>query len=87
MRVFLLNVALFALPFLLYMAWIKLVKNQTIPVGKEWNDAPLMWLVSAGAVLFFVGLLMTRYLSVGDIEGGYVPPHVIDGQIVPGTQE
>jgi predicted membrane channel-forming protein YqfA (hemolysin III family) len=79
------NVLLFLLPAAMYMGYV-LLTRRTTSAGTVINEAPLVWLFIAGAVLV-VGTVF-YYASTG--EGGrpdqtYTPPRVKDGRIEPGV--
>ncbi len=73
---------LFLIPFLIYSVWLKI--GQKSALDPEYWSRPLLGLVSTGFILvalFFIttGLFSERHL------GAYVPAHVENGQLVPGT--
>lgn len=77
---------LFLLPFVLYGVWILIARRRALGHENEpnWRDAPLVWLTAAGVVLMLSALFANAILT-GEPKGGvYVPPHVEDGQVVPG---
>jgi hypothetical protein len=82
---FLPDLLMFFLPFVIYFGWVKFVRRQMQLTGGTWQDAPIAWLVAAGAVLFTISLTATIILSeIGDDPSKtYVPPHYEDGHIVP----
>ncbi len=76
------------LPFVLYGLYAWWAKRQARRAGGGeaaiWNDAPWIWLTSAGILLFIIALVATALLGGESIEGTYVPPRTVDGKIVPG---
>jgi hypothetical protein len=81
-RVIFENLLLFIVPFILYSVWLKMVQKSTLD-PENWSRS-LLVLVSAGFILvalFFVasGLFAERHL------GAYMPAHLENGQLVPGT--
>ena len=77
---------LFLLPFILYGIWMLIARRRARGHEHEpnWSDAPLVWLTAAGVALM-LGALFTTAMLTGVPKGGvYVPPHVQDGQVVPG---
>ncbi|MGQ0662514.1 MAG: DUF6111 family protein [Pseudomonadota bacterium] len=77
-----------ALPTALYVLWLAAQRRRAERAGKgepaRWQDAPWLWLVA-------LGLLFSAVLTVGlalfgreEIKGTYVPPKLVDGEIVPG---
>lgn len=52
------------------------------PTGERLKRAPWVWLIAAGFVLY--GAALAVWALTGDPAGGdYVPPRLIDGEIVP----
>jgi hypothetical protein len=80
-----------ALPSLLYLTWLA-YENRRIARGGEGvlrrlEDGPWAWLFAAGVVLAVSGTLLLAVIGESGTEGRYVPPHVEDGQVVPGHVE
>ena len=76
-------------PFLLYGLYALWAKRKARAAGADgaegvWNDTPWTWLGSAAVLLFIITLSATALLTGDSTEGTYVPPHVVDGKIVPG---
>ena len=73
---------LFLIPFIAYLIWLKIGQKSALD-PEHWSK-PLLGLVCAGFILvasFFIttGLFSERHL------GAYVPAHLENGQLVPGT--
>ena len=83
LRVVLINIVLFALPFLLYATYMMLAKK--IAAANVWQGAPIAWLAAAGAVLLLISTGVLISFSGGAPGGIYQPPRVEDGVIKPGT--
>ena len=50
-----------------------------------WQQLPWAWLVTSGAALAVLTLILTTYSGWnGDVTGTYTPPRMEDGKIVPG---
>jgi uncharacterized membrane protein len=84
-RIVIENILLFLLPFAMYLAYVLLTRRST-SAGTVINEAPLIWLFLAGAVLVVGTLIYFGAIS----EGGrpdqtYTPPHMKDGRIEPGV--
>jgi Family of unknown function (DUF6111) len=84
-RIVIENMLLFLLPTAMYVAYVLLTRRST-SAGTVMNEAPLVWLFVAGAVL--VAGTLIYYASIS--EGGrpdqtYTPPRVKDGRIEPGN--
>ena len=74
--------AFFALPFVIYTVW--LARRLVNPFANErWTRRVLLPLSLAGLVFAVAGLLVLG-LTAPRYEGGYVPAHLENGQIVPG---
>ena len=95
LRVFFTIVLPLALPTALYVAWLWL--GHWSPRGSpeesreseaiRWAALPWVWLVAAGAVLLALMLFVVTVHFGSPQPGTYVPPHVENGQIVPGHIE
>ncbi len=84
-RIVIENILLFLLPAAMYAAYVLLTRRST-SAGTVMNEAPLVWLFVAGAVLVVATLIYYGSIS----EGGrpdqtYTPPRMKDGQIEPGV--
>jgi hypothetical protein len=77
LRVVVINLFFFLLPFMLYYIWAKLAK-------KEQGDTPFLWLLAAGIVLMIVAISFFIQLETGSPGDRYIPPHYVDGELVPG---
>ncbi len=56
----------------------------------QWTDAPRLWFLVGAAVLLIIGFIgLISFVTSNDSELGrkYVPPHMVDGEIVPGHFE
>ena len=85
-RIVLINLFMFALPFLVYGAYVYLVRRGQSP-DSIWRGAPINWLVVAGFVLALATLATLVTFSGWDTGGTYQPPRYEDGVIVPGRVE
>lgn len=87
LRMTLMELAAFALPFLLYFIW----RNSRWSTDAADNDRPAFPIVPVAAAGLVVSLIVLTILvflddsSSGD--GVYIPPHIEDGQIIPGRFE
>lgn len=78
------NIVLFLLPTIVYIAFIYLTREEKPGASSVLDDAPLIWLFVAGAILVIVTLA-----TFGSVTGGkpgqvYTPPALKDGRIEPG---
>lgn len=79
-------------PTILYLLWVKLRerKEEAIAEGQpvpEWQKLPWPWLAGVGAVLTAITLLFTGLQADLDTKGKYIPPHMENGELVPGRFE
>ncbi|MGL4291416.1 MAG: DUF6111 family protein [Phreatobacter sp.] len=81
MRV-LIDLALFALPFLLYVGWLQ-VKEQNPWLKEHWDKQPAIWVGLAGVVLAGGYLLYLVSIQSRDPTAVYVPARVENGVFYP----
>lgn len=81
-RVFLQELALFIVPFALYALLLTLQRKKVMDV-EHWSRAG-MTLTIIGLALAIAGLLYLG-IFVETHTGTYVPPHMEDGKLVPGS--
>jgi hypothetical protein len=83
-RVVIENVLLFLLPVGVYISYM-LLTRRAVSAGEVVNDAPLLWLFAAGALLVVATLVFYGSTSGGRPDQVYIPPHMgKDGRIEPG---
>jgi Family of unknown function (DUF6111) len=82
LRIALIDILLFSLPFLLYAGYMLTVRGVT-PAG-IWHGAPVLWLLAAGCGLLLVTMAALIQFSGGKPGGTYHPPTVNNGVIKPG---
>lgn len=82
LRIALIDVLLFLLPFLAYAAYMIWVKG--VAPANVVNNAPLFWLLAAGFGLLFVVMATLVQFSGGERGGTYHPPVIEDGVVKPG---
>lgn len=76
LRIAVINLALFLVPFALYLLW------STVR-GKR-SDMPFYWLVGSGVALVLVAMITFAQFETGGTTGQYEPPRLENGEIVPG---
>jgi hypothetical protein len=86
-RVVIENVLLFLLPAAMYAGYVLLIRRGATSAGQEINDAPLVWLFIAGAVLVVATLVFYGSTSGGKPGQVYIPPHMENGRIAPGQMK
>lgn len=91
-RVVLENIAIFLIPTLLYAAYVVLTSPQTEEAGERAfarivNEAPLLWLFTAGAILVVLSLVAFQSTEGGRPGMKYQAPSMHDGHIQPGRAE
>ena len=84
-RVVVENVLLFLLPTAMYVGYV-LLTRRTTSGGGVFDDAPLVWLFVAGALLVAATLIYYATITPGGLPGQtYTPPRMgKDGRIEPG---
>jgi hypothetical protein len=82
LRIALIDILLFSLPFLLYAAYMVAVRG-TAP-DHLWQGAPLFWLLAAGCGMLLVTMATLIQFSGGLPSGTYHPPSLQDGVVKPG---
>lgn len=79
------------LPTALYLLWLSAERRRREKLGSgetlAWADAPWIWLGAIGLLLATLVAVALALIGGEPTAGQYVPPHVIDGKIVPGHVE
>ena len=87
-RIVIENILLLLLPTAMYVAYVLLTrKRDGEDKGKKpgvLDDAPLLWLFSAGVAMVIVVLVIFGKTDGGRPDQGYVPPSFEDGKVKPG---
>jgi len=78
------NILLFLLPTIIYVAYVYMTREEKQGAARVLDDAPLVWLFVAGAVLVVVTLVTFASMSGGKPGQTYTPPAMKDGRIEPG---
>jgi ABC-type transport system involved in multi-copper enzyme maturation permease subunit len=82
LRIALVDILLFALPFVLYAAYMVGVKGRA--TSSLWRGAPVFWLLAAGCGLLLVVMATLIQFSGGKPGGTYRPPVIENGVVKPG---
>ena len=85
LRVLLINILLFSLPFIVYAGYVLLTKNANSV--SAWDNIPILWLLAAGFALLFIGMVWLVSFDSGEPGAKYHPPVYEDGVIKPGYVE
>jgi hypothetical protein len=85
-RIVLVNLLFLLLPTLIYFAYVYIQRRRS-GEGEILENAPIFWLLAAGAGLMLAALVVLGQWETGELEGRYVPPKVEDGKVVPGHFE
>jgi hypothetical protein len=85
LRVALIDILMFSLPFVVYGAYMLLVRKSA--PSDVWQSAPYLWLVVAGFGLVLIAMATLISFSGGKPGGTYRPPSFENGVIRPGTIE
>jgi len=87
-RIIIENTLLFLLPTAIYIAYVLLKRRvEGASSARVLDDAPLIWLVAAGAGLVIITLIVFGSVSGGKPGQVYHPPVYKDGKIQPGHIE
>lgn len=82
LRIALIDLLFFALPFLIYAAYMIAVKG--VAPANVLRSAPVLWLLAAGFGLMLIVLVTLVQFSGGERDGTYRPSVIEDGMIKPG---
>ncbi len=83
LRIALIDIILFALPFILYGAYVLATRGESRE--SIFQGAPIAWLIAAGCGLLLVTMVTLVSFSGGKPGGTYHPPEIVDGVVKPGT--
>ena len=88
-RVVIENILLFLLPTLVYVLFmlVRRRQNPNASVQQIFDDAPIVWLLGAGAVVMVAGLAYFGSTTGGKPGEQYQPPVYKDGKVVPGQRK
>lgn len=88
-RIVLENILLFLLPTVVYVAYVAMRRRDKPNNSPQQilDDAPLFWLLAAGAIVMLTVLAFFSTETGGRPGQGYEPPVYRDGKIVPGRKE
>jgi hypothetical protein len=72
------------LPTVLYLVWLQAVRWAQAGDAVSWRALPWVWLGVTGVALAVLVLFVVTVHFGTSVPGIYVPPHVENGQVVPG---
>jgi hypothetical protein len=84
-RPLLTELALFLTPFVLYALYVWATHEGVLDV-KAWSIPRLMWLSITALVLVIVSLLLLAQFGGAPPGSTYIPAHMENGRLVPGTE-
>jgi hypothetical protein len=87
LREFLTLIVPLLLPTVLYLVWLRAMRWSESGGAVPWRALPWVWLAATGAALTALVLFVVTVHFGTATPGVYVPPHVENGQIVPGHIE
>jgi uncharacterized protein DUF6111 len=82
LRIALIDILLFSLPFLIYAAYMVAAKGAA--PSSLWQTAPIFWLLAAGVGLLLITMATLIQFSGGEPGGTYHPPVIENGVVKPG---
>lgn len=85
-RIVAINLILLLLPMIVYFTYVFL-RRQDEPNGEILANAPIFWLLAAGAGLMLIAIVVLGQWETGSTSGRYVPPQIKDGVVIPGHFE
>lgn len=83
-RILIVRLLLFILPFVLYAAYMHFVKGEDITDRRTWRTAPLTALLAVSATIVAISFVALAFNTGSDPDGDYLPARMEDGELVPG---
>jgi hypothetical protein len=78
------EVVLFAAPFVLYAVFLWATRAHVLE-PQAWSVTRLVWLTAAALILMIGSFIVFAQFGGVPIGSTYVPAHIEDGKLVPGT--
>ncbi|KIZ33862.1 MULTISPECIES: DUF6111 family protein [Rhodopseudomonas] len=85
-RPILTEVAIFLIPFVLYAAFL-FASRSVVLHRTSWPLPVIGWLVLAALLLTVISMLLLVHYSGAPPKSTYVPAHLENGRLVPGTEK
>jgi Family of unknown function (DUF6111) len=82
LRIALIDILMFSLPFLVYGAYV--LTTRRAGTADMWDGAPVLWLAAAGCLLLLITMATLISFSGGNPGGVYRPATIEDGVVKPG---
>lgn len=82
-RPILTEILLFLTPFAVYAIFLYATRSGVLQV-ESWPAKTVGWLTAAAVILMIAGFVVLGQLDYQPAGSTYVPPHMEDGQLVPG---
>lgn len=86
LRTTLIHILILLAPTILYVAWLLLARRAQLSRARwaaTFRAMPWLRLLGGGLVLVAASLVALALLGGADPGGTYVPPHLLDGEVVP----
>lgn len=80
------EVSIFLIPFALYALFLIATKNG-ITVKASWSMPVVIRLAIAASLLVIVSLVLLAQFSGASPDATYVPAHIENGRLIPGTDK
>lgn len=79
-------ILLFISPFMIYGLWLAIIRRRTkgSVTSLTLKDMPIYRLSLIGFILVIIGLIFLGFSQGENNSGKYIPPHVVDGDVIPG---
>ncbi|MCG6204888.1 DUF6111 family protein [Rhodopseudomonas sp. HC1] len=85
-RAVLTEVGIFLIPFILYAAYLMIIRAAVLH-RSSWPLRVVGWLLLSALALVIVSLLLLVHYSGAPPGATYVPAHIEDGRLVPGVEK
>ncbi len=86
LRTTLIHILILFAPTALYITYLLLTRKLQLSRGQlaaTLRDLPWLRLIGSGLVLTAASLVALSMITGSDPEGTYVPPRIVDGEVVP----
>ena len=80
------EIALFAAPFVVYAIYLWATRAGVFD-PEAWSWSAIAWLTIAALALMLASFLLIAHLTGSAPRSTYVPAHLEDGRLVPGTDK